>query len=109
MNEILVICEGVPALFSFNVEAASTPGTAIPLHGNALHVAFIQTSPNSCTAVVSIDNVHRPGSTTAFRDDKVSNNFRNGTSFVLTQFCRTCHDYSVSHVTYLASGTRTQA
>ncbi|KAF1839900.1 tRNA methyltransferas-like protein [Cucurbitaria berberidis CBS 394.84] len=68
-NEILVACEGIPALFSFTIGAAATGGTAIPLGGNALDVAFIQSSPDSCVVVVSIDNIHTPGSTTEVRDN----------------------------------------
>ena len=65
-------CEGLPALFSFDVDTASTRGISIPLHGNALDAAFVHASNNSLTTVVSIDNFHKPGSTTDARDEQVS-------------------------------------
>lgn len=70
-DEILVACEGLPALFSFDVGTFSSHGVPIPLSGNALDVAVIQTSRSSWSAIVSVDNVHRPGSTSDLRDDKV--------------------------------------
>jgi len=69
-NEVLAACEGLPALFSFNV-GSSKPAHAIPLQGNALDVTFIQTSQTSKSIIVSIDNVHKPGSTTEVRDNNV--------------------------------------
>ncbi|KAF2705255.1 guanine-N(7)--methyltransferase subunit TRM82 [Pleomassaria siparia CBS 279.74] len=61
---IIVACEGVPALFSFQLGKPSTCGEVIPLIGNALDLKFIHVSESECTAVVSVDNVHKPGSTT---------------------------------------------
>ncbi|KAJ4372149.1 tRNA (guanine-N(7)-)-methyltransferase non-catalytic subunit trm82 [Neocucurbitaria cava] len=69
-DEILVACEGLPALFSFRIGTAGTGATAIALDGNALDVALVQSGLGSCMAVVSIDNVHKPGSTTEGRADK---------------------------------------
>ncbi|KAF2132942.1 hypothetical protein P153DRAFT_373589 [Dothidotthia symphoricarpi CBS 119687] len=69
-DEILVACEGIPALFHFNIGSAATTDTAIPLNGNALDVAFVQTSQKSCTVFVAIDHVHKPGSTVLVRDDQ---------------------------------------
>lgn len=71
-GKILVACEGIPALFCFNIGSPETAGTAIPLDGNALDVAFVQTPQTSCTAVVSVDHIHKPGSTTLVREDKAS-------------------------------------
>ncbi|KAI8940230.1 tRNA (guanine-N(7)-)-methyltransferase non-catalytic subunit trm82, variant 2 [Plenodomus lindquistii] len=70
-TEILVACEGIPALFRFHIED-STSGHAIALNGNALAVSFLQLSQAPHVAVVSIDNIHKPGSTTEPRADKVS-------------------------------------
>ncbi|KAF2751011.1 guanine-N(7)--methyltransferase subunit TRM82 [Sporormia fimetaria CBS 119925] len=71
VKEILVACEGVPALFSFNVGSSSTTGQAIALSGNALDVTFVQAGTEStCTAIVSVDNAHMPGSTTEIRKDE---------------------------------------
>ncbi|KAF2800056.1 tRNA methyltransferas-like protein [Melanomma pulvis-pyrius CBS 109.77] len=67
---ILVACEGVPALFSFQLGDSSTSGEAIPLHGNVLDVTFVWPSQDACTAVVAVDNVHKPGSTTETHDDE---------------------------------------
>ncbi|KAF2186820.1 guanine-N(7)--methyltransferase subunit TRM82 [Zopfia rhizophila CBS 207.26] len=71
-NEILVACEGVPALFNFRLggkQKPSTIGEVIPLSGNALDVTFICPSKETRTAVVSVDNLHKPGSTTETRED----------------------------------------
>ncbi|KAH7077021.1 guanine-N(7)--methyltransferase subunit TRM82 [Paraphoma chrysanthemicola] len=68
-TRIFVACEGLPALFGFDVGAAATRGTSIPLRGNALAVACVPNSQGSYTAVVSIDNIHKPGSTTELRSD----------------------------------------
>lgn len=70
-TDILVACEGIPALFGFNIERPAS-GHAIALDGNALAVSFLQLSQTSYTTVVSIDNIQKPGSTTEPRDDKVS-------------------------------------
>jgi tRNA (guanine-N(7)-)-methyltransferase subunit TRM82 len=67
-----VACEGVPALFKFTIGIGIASGERIALNGNVLDIAIIQTSPKSSTMVVSVDNIHKPGSTTEVRDDKVS-------------------------------------
>jgi tRNA (guanine-N(7)-)-methyltransferase subunit TRM82 len=67
-----VACEGVPALFGFDVGTDTMTGKSIPLKGNPLDVAFVQTSPSSWTTIVSIDNVHKAGSTSELRDNTVS-------------------------------------
>lgn len=72
MDQVFVACEGLPALFSIHVGAGETAVTAIALNGNALDVAFIQSSLDSCTAFVSVDNIHKPSSVTEVRDEKVS-------------------------------------
>lgn len=77
-DEVLVACEGVPALFSFKIDATTNKSThtteysgAMALKGNALDVTFLPTSPSSSSAVVSIDHVHKPGSTKEVREEKV--------------------------------------
>jgi tRNA (guanine-N(7)-)-methyltransferase subunit TRM82 len=70
--EVLVACEGVPALFSFRLGGSSTASQVIASAGNPLDLTFICPSQGACTAVVSIDNVHAPGSTTEIRKDEVS-------------------------------------
>jgi tRNA (guanine-N(7)-)-methyltransferase subunit TRM82 len=72
-DEILVACEGVPALFQFSLNNFRPHARgALPLAGNALDVAFVEHDKDTRVAVVSIDHVHQPGSTTEIRDDKVS-------------------------------------
>ncbi|KAF2636624.1 guanine-N(7)--methyltransferase subunit TRM82 [Massarina eburnea CBS 473.64] len=65
-EEILVACEGVPALFSFIPGSSPSLSQTLPLSGNALSVAFI----GARTAVVSVDHMHKAGSTTQIRDDQ---------------------------------------
>ena len=72
-DEILVACEGVPALFSFKLGESPASGKVISLSGNALDVTFICPTQSTCTAAVAVDNVHKPGSTTEIRDNEVSN------------------------------------
>jgi tRNA (guanine-N(7)-)-methyltransferase subunit TRM82 len=69
---VLVACEGIPALFCLSVGDGAKVADTIPLNGNLLGVAFVGTSTGSSTIVVSMDNMHKPGSTTEMRDDKVS-------------------------------------
>ncbi|EDU50550.1 tRNA (guanine-N7-)-methyltransferase subunit Trm82 [Pyrenophora tritici-repentis Pt-1C-BFP] len=69
VDEILVACEGVPALFHFKMGDAHA--NHIPLAGNALDVAMIQTPISPMCLIISIDNIHKAGSTTEVRDDKV--------------------------------------
>ena len=64
-------CEGVSALFRFTL-GTGTANEHIALNGNALDVAIMQMSSTSSTMVVSVDNIHKSGSTTEVRDDKVS-------------------------------------
>lgn len=65
-------CEGVPALFSLTLGDSAKVANTTPLNGNALDVALVRTSTGSSTIVVSIDNIHKLGSTTEVRDEKVS-------------------------------------
>ncbi|KZM18532.1 tRNA (guanine-N(7)-)-methyltransferase non-catalytic subunit trm82 [Ascochyta rabiei] len=69
-DEILVACEGVPALFSFMIGASASSGKAITLKGNALDIAFLPTTQASSTLVVSIDHVYKSGSTKEVREDR---------------------------------------
>ena len=70
-DEILVACEGIPALVSFKLDESANPGHVIPLKGNALDVAFLPATQASSTIIVSIDHVHKPGSTKEVREDNV--------------------------------------
>jgi tRNA (guanine-N(7)-)-methyltransferase subunit TRM82 len=67
-----VACEGLPVLFGFKVDAGAIVGSSLALDGNPLDVAFVETSQKSCTMIVSVDNVHKPGSTTEHRENQVS-------------------------------------
>jgi tRNA (guanine-N(7)-)-methyltransferase subunit TRM82 len=69
---ILVACEGVPALFSFTLGGSSASGEMICVDGNVLDVTFLDLAQSTCTAIVSVDNVHKPGSTTKTHDGEVS-------------------------------------
>lgn len=71
---MLVACEGVPALFHFTIRgqgASSALSNVIQLNGNALGVAFVSVSTTAATVVVSVDNVHKPGSVTEVRETEV--------------------------------------
>jgi tRNA (guanine-N(7)-)-methyltransferase subunit TRM82 len=81
-NEILVACEGVPALFSFKIGVSATSGAALALNGNALDVAVVQSSQAS--VVVAIDHVYKPGSTKETREDSVSCCCRLAALYMLT-------------------------
>jgi tRNA (guanine-N(7)-)-methyltransferase subunit TRM82 len=50
-------------------------GKSMSLMGNPLDVAFVQTSPSSWTSIVSIDNIHKAGSTSELRENTVSTMF----------------------------------
>ncbi|ORY14580.1 guanine-N(7)--methyltransferase subunit TRM82 [Clohesyomyces aquaticus] len=72
-DEILVACEGIPGLFRFGIggtPGGSAVGEAISLDGNALGVVFVCPTTGACTAVVSVDNLHKPGSTTEVREQE---------------------------------------
>ncbi|KAF2681858.1 hypothetical protein K458DRAFT_371103 [Lentithecium fluviatile CBS 122367] len=66
-DEILVACEGVPALFTFKPGTSPAVGQALALVGNALDVAFIERDQDRHGVVVSVDHMHKPGSTTEIR------------------------------------------
>lgn len=85
-GEVLVACEGVPAVFSFKISASATSGTALALHGNALNVAVLHTSQTLSTVVVTIDHVHKPGSTKEVREERVSRCHGLVVSRILIQF-----------------------
>lgn len=71
-DEILVACEGVAALVSFRLGRSPKAGKVVPLQGNVLDVAFIASDAGRDVAVISIDHVHKPGSTQELRQDYVS-------------------------------------
>ena len=71
-DEILVACEGVPALFSFRIGSSSPAVQSLALAGNALDVAFLERDQETRVAVVSVDHVHQAGSTTEIRHVEVS-------------------------------------
>ncbi|KAH7417023.1 guanine-N(7)--methyltransferase subunit trm82 [Cadophora sp. MPI-SDFR-AT-0126] len=69
MRDIVVVtCEGIPALFTFTLTPSNqlTHLQTLPLQGNALAV-----SPITATSkfIVSIDTIHKPGSTSEVRTD----------------------------------------
>lgn len=80
IDEVLVACEGVPALVSFKLGNTQEPGKVLPLNGNVLDLAFIEVqesgsgsgSGGRTVAAVSIDHVHQPGSTQEVRTTLVS-------------------------------------
>lgn len=65
-------CEGLSVLLSVKIGRGQEGVAAIPLNGNVLDVAFIELPSGTCTAVVSVDNMHKPNSTTEVRVDNVS-------------------------------------
>ncbi|KAF2739260.1 guanine-N(7)--methyltransferase subunit TRM82 [Polyplosphaeria fusca] len=69
-DSFLVACEGIPALVYVKLGPQVLLET-IGLKGNALDVSFIQLSDSTWTVVVSVDNVHNPGSTTEVREDEL--------------------------------------
>ena len=71
-DEIFVACEGIPALVSFKLGGSSKAGKVVPLQGNVLDVAFIAVDAGREVAVISIDNVHQPGSIQEARQEPVS-------------------------------------
>lgn len=81
MDEILVACEGVPALFSLKLGGPSPSVTTLVLAGNALDVAFVERDQDTRVAIISIDHMHRPGSTTEIRDDQAS-------SWIINKICQ---------------------
>jgi tRNA (guanine-N(7)-)-methyltransferase subunit TRM82 len=65
--QVLVAFEGVPALISITLnpeKAGSQQPSILKLPGNVLDVAFVS---DQCM-VVSVDNIHRPGTTTDIDD-----------------------------------------
>ncbi|KAJ4345790.1 tRNA (guanine-N(7)-)-methyltransferase non-catalytic subunit trm82 [Didymosphaeria variabile] len=69
VDEVLVACEGVPALLSFKLGGSSGAGKVLPLDGNVLDLSFIEVDGGRVTAAVSIDHVHKPGSTQEVRQE----------------------------------------
>lgn len=68
---MFVALEGLPALLSLSLEvlqgAEPIRASAVPLPGNVLDVAA-----ESNGLVISVDNIHVPGSTTGVRTEAVS-------------------------------------
>ena len=64
-------CEGLPALVSYQLGSSSKAAKVIPLEGNVLDLAFIDTAKGPI-AVVSIDHIHAGGSTSVVRSSPVS-------------------------------------
>jgi len=68
---IIATCEGMPALFTFLL----TPGNdllhfqTIPLHGNALSLVIVPEENHGVSLIVSIDSIHKPGSTSELRGE----------------------------------------
>lgn len=69
-ESVLVACEGVPALFHFMItigQADPDVCHVLPLVGNPLDFAMLDLALDGIIAVVSVDNVHEPGSTSSRR------------------------------------------
>jgi tRNA (guanine-N(7)-)-methyltransferase subunit TRM82 len=66
-----VACEGIPALFNFKVDAGTAIGNSLAVDGNPLDVAFVETAQKLWFMIVSVDNVHKPGSTSERRENQV--------------------------------------
>lgn len=69
-ESVLVACEGVPALFHFMIMIEQTiPDLChvLPLAGNPLDFVVLDLPSDGSIAVVSVDNVHEPGSTSSLR------------------------------------------
>ena len=71
-DEILVACEGLPALVSYKLDSSAGTAQVIPLSGNVLDLAFVDTAEVGLLTVVSIDNIHERGSTSSARASPVS-------------------------------------
>ncbi|KAI9680150.1 MAG: WD repeat-containing protein 4 [Trizodia sp. TS-e1964] len=69
---ILIACEGLPALFVFKLKTNETieHHQTITLSGNCLSLAI---NTDDSTIMISIDNIHIPGSSTKFRDTSDTN------------------------------------
>ncbi|KAI9794181.1 MAG: tRNA (guanine-N(7)-)-methyltransferase non-catalytic subunit trm82 [Peltula sp. TS41687] len=89
-TRILVTCEGIPALFAFHLSSGNslTYDQSLPLKGNPLGTAIYE---SLASIVVSIDNVHKPCSTTQTRDSSTN-------SDVLLQCFSLKGDNNDSHV-----------
>ncbi|KAL1603984.1 tRNA (guanine-N(7)-)-methyltransferase non-catalytic subunit trm82 [Paraconiothyrium brasiliense] len=68
-DEVLVACEGIPALVSFKLGGSSRTGKVLPLDGNVLDLSFIEVDGGRITAAVSVDHVHQLGSTQEVRQE----------------------------------------
>lgn len=68
----MVAIEGVPALISISLETLQgtepVQATTIPLSGNVLDVVIT----GSDEVIISVDNVHLPGTTASVGSEKVS-------------------------------------
>jgi hypothetical protein len=73
---VLIACEGMPAIFSIPCKTVTDTATlqvrTIMLPGNVLDVAAFDDN-----VVISIDNVHQPGSTKAVIENSVSSDMHN--------------------------------
>jgi tRNA (guanine-N(7)-)-methyltransferase subunit TRM82 len=110
IEEIVVACEGVPALFRTTLGSDKVKRECIVLHGNVLDVAFasIPTSTTSNTMIISIDNIHKPGSTTEVRNDKVIKQTRSIIALTVVNNRRYL-DCNTSHSNRTGNGGETRA
>lgn len=65
-------CEGVPALVSIKLGTPSRETQVLALAGNLLDLTFVDVYGAGPVVAVSIDHVHRPGSTSEVRNESVS-------------------------------------
>jgi len=78
----------------FHFKAGGAQANNVLLKGNVLDVAIIQTSTGPTYLIISIDNIHKSGSTTEVRDDKVSSHSI-GLRKTLSNSWKRCRDYNI--------------
>jgi hypothetical protein len=100
-DDIIVACEGIPALFYFIAGSTPEAPQVIPLKGNALDVTFIER-----TIIVSIDHVHIPGSTNKIRAEEVSTPRDNTSKLRANQQPRNPLDYNIFRAITAYNGKR---
>jgi tRNA (guanine-N(7)-)-methyltransferase subunit TRM82 len=70
-----VTCEGLPALFHFTISGnkqVSDLKQTLPLSGNPLDLTVLKSGHDTALIIVSLDQIHEPGSTTLRRQGGVS-------------------------------------
>jgi len=73
-SKAVVSCEGIPALFHFNISDSSRTNIDVdvtPLPGNPVDVVMVEGY-----IIASLDNIHQPGSTSVVDESNVSHGFK---------------------------------